>query len=442
MKKTLRFIALIGLTAGFLMISNLCYGATLFEDNFNTYNHDSDLNGQGSWDCSPATAYVENDEVYEGAYAVKNHYDNSCWKWGTSQTDGQITIFYMTPDVASGIEFYLYESGVYKESIRVNTVVQGDVGYYNSGWQTLADNPIGVWNFIVVEWRTSDDKFQITLNDTYSSGWVSEGASWSAIDSLRILNGGGNYPPYGGTSYFDTIQETPEIPSIISVVSPANHSTITDLETNLVVDWSNINHEIYPYIWLSFIDTKIYEHSEIYSFLITEDSGEIEIPLTEFEFSKNGQWDLRAMAEYDASTFLSLDPVPIYYLILDVEGLPEPYYFTDFDDWYSANVEDYEAPSEWASAMVGYLEPIFEKIGEFGNRVNAYLDTSLAYERGFDIGNVFPVIIAYVGKIDMFFGGFPIVAFFKWLIFIMIGLFAVKVILKLLSFIPFFGGGG
>lgn len=229
--------------------------------------------------------------------------------------------------------------------------------------------------------------------------------------------------------------------SAISISSPTSGSTITDLSTHLVGTWQGINHEIYPYIWLSFIEPQIYEHSKIYSFEITGDTGGFEIPLSNFDFTKNGRWDFRAMAEYDANTFLDLSP-EVYYLTLDVDGLPSPYYFTNFEDWYHENVDEYADPSAWSSAMVGYLEPIFSKIGEFGNRITDYLDTSLGYERGRDIGGVFPVIIAYVGKIDMFFGGFPIVAFFKWLIFIMIGLFVVKVILKLLSFIPFFGGGG
>jgi hypothetical protein len=88
------------------------------------------------------------------------------------------------------------------------------------------------------------------------------------------------------------------------------------------------------------------------------------------------------------------------------------------------------------------MNPIFEKIGQFGNRINAYLDVSDAKIKGEQIGSVFPVIGAYILKIDLFFGGFPIVQFFKWGILIMIGLFAVKIILKLLAFIPFIGGGG
>ncbi|MCJ7789651.1 MAG: hypothetical protein MUP69_05620, partial [Candidatus Atribacteria bacterium] len=230
-------------------------------------------------------------------------------------------------------------------------------------------------------------------------------------------------------------------PPAISISSPASGSTITNLSTNLVGSWQGINHEIYPYIWLSFIEPQIYEHSKIYSFEITADSGSFEIPLSNFDFTKNGRWDFRAMAEYDANTFLDLSPIG-YYLTLDVEGLPSPFYFTNFEDWYHENVDEYADPSAWSSAMVGYLEPIFEKIGEFGNRITDYLDVSNAYERGFEIGGVFPVINAYVSKIDLFFGGFPIVFFFKWVILIMIGLFVVKVILKLLSFIPFFGGGG
>jgi hypothetical protein len=131
-----------------------------------------------------------------------------------------------------------------------------------------------------------------------------------------------------------------------------------------------------------------------------------------------------------------------YNLIFNVSGFHTPYSFTDFDTRYTANVPNYGTPSAWATGMIGYLQPILEKVAEFGARIQDYLDTSTAWQRGNDIGSVFPVINAYILKINIFFGGFPIAQFFQWGILIMIGMFSVKIILKLLAFIPMIGGSG
>lgn len=227
----------------------------------------------------------------------------------------------------------------------------------------------------------------------------------------------------------------------ITITAPVNGSTITTFATNLEVSWTGIDSDYWTNLKIAFNDYQIGETSKIYDKELDADSGSFSIPLATFEITKNGLWTLSAIVENE--TEINFDIAnPTYALTFDVEGLATPYAFTGWEDWYDANVENYEAPTEWATAMVGFLEPIFEKIGEFGNRITSYLNISNAYEKGFQIGGVFPVVIAYISKIDLFFGGFPIVQFFQWAILIMIGLFAVKVILKLLSFIPLFGGGG
>lgn len=229
--------------------------------------------------------------------------------------------------------------------------------------------------------------------------------------------------------------------SAIFLTAPVSGSTITDDSTELVGGWQNIDSETWTNIRLAFVDLQINETSNVVNVEIDDDNGNFSIPLSEFNVPNNGGWNLRAIVE-NAQEYNFDVPNPTYNLIFDIEGWSEPYAFTDFETWYTENVEDYESPSDWAITMTGFLNPIFEKVGQFGERIEEYLDVSDAYYKGFDIGSVFPVINAYVLKINDFFGGFPIVNFFKWGILIMIGLFAVKIILKLLSFIPWVGGGG
>jgi hypothetical protein len=244
-----------------------------------------------------------------------------------------------------------------------------------------------------------------------------------------------------------SLSAPPPLP-VITITAPATGITITNIATNLVGNWSGINPDIYHNITFYFNSNFIGEQSVAKIIPITNWTGNFSIPLNYFGISTNGQWDLKGSATY-ANTQLSdmyitpdiISPVG-YNLIFDIEGFHTPFTFTDFNTWYSENVLNYEAPSAWASGMMNYLQPILEKIAEFGARIQDYLDTSTAWQRGNSIGSVFPVVNAYILKINIFFGGFPIAQFFQWGILIMIGMFAIKIILKLLSFIPIIGGGG
>lgn len=236
--------------------------------------------------------------------------------------------------------------------------------------------------------------------------------------------------------------------NIITITSPATGTTITDTSTDLVGAWANIDTDIYKNITLYFSSNFIGEQSVAKIITLTASSGNFTIPLSYFGISANGQWNLKGNATFKntqlSDMYVSVDLIsPVgYNLVFDVSGFHTPYTFTDFDTWYSANIVNYGSPSAWANGMIGYLQPILEKVAEFGARMQDYLNTDTAWQRGNDIGSIFPVVNAYIDKINIFFGGFPIAQFFQWGILIMIGMFAIKIILKLLSFIPVIGGGG
>jgi hypothetical protein len=227
----------------------------------------------------------------------------------------------------------------------------------------------------------------------------------------------------------------------INILTPETGTTITDTSTLLTGEWISIDSTTWTDIKIVFNDYQISGSSKIVYVALDADDGDFSIPLSDFEITNNGGWTLTAIVENEYEYNFDI-PNPTYALIFDVDGLPTPYAFTGFEDWYDTNVPNYEEPSDWALNMIGFLQPIFEKVGEYGNRIETYLDITEAYEKGFQIGGVFPIVIVYVEKIDLFFGGFPIAQFFKWIVIVMIGLFGVKTILKLLSFIPFFGGSG
>lgn len=235
-------------------------------------------------------------------------------------------------------------------------------------------------------------------------------------------------------------------PPTATITSPANNSTITDLSTTLEISYANLDYTNFPYLYVGFIDDKIGMWSEAKKTILTASSGSLSIPFSDFNIIRNGYWTIyitqwsSLYTGYGSETSYPLSPVITYKLNFNIDGLPTPYTFTDWATWYSENASG--TPSVWTTSMLGFLQPIFEKIGEFGERITTYLNTSDAYNKGNSLGSVFPVVIAYVNKINLFFGGFPIVQFFQWLIITMIGIFAIKIILKLLSFIPFFGGGG
>lgn len=342
-------------------------------------------------------------DIEQGSFTL---YSNGSW----------ITTYPNFTNFGDNCNFYIYEGEYPDTSTPAGTGSGGCLPYPDSLWGALAQEDGTYWQHLVVTSGT------FSGHDYYYANFYRTNGVWDTTEPIAV--------------------------SIISITNPASTSIITDTATNLVGNWANIDPDIYHNITLYFNSNFIGEQSVAKVIPITNSTGTFSFALSYFGISANGQWDLKGSATY-ANTQLSdmyitpdlISPAD-YNLIFDVAGFHTPYAFTDFDTWYSANVTNYETPSAWASGMIGYLQPILEKIAEFGARIQDYLDTSTAWQRGNDIGSVFPVINAYILKINIFFGGFPIAQFFQWGILIMIGMFAIKIILKLLSFIPVIGGGG
>jgi|GEM_PF-5353159 len=231
----------------------------------------------------------------------------------------------------------------------------------------------------------------------------------------------------------------------ITITGPANASTQTDKNTQLTGGWDDIDPNLYE-------DIRLYWHhtgSGITStstgkiLSATASSGTFSVPLSDFDFDYNGDWVLTAVADYKAlqlSDFLQTSDLTSptgYHLNINFSTLTTPFTFTDWPTWYTNNASGgYSAPSDFGNSFIDFFKPIFENAFGFANQVLKYFDATQAEARGQELGSVFPVADAYLHKIDLFFGGFPLSAFFLFVVIVMMAIFVIRTIFK---FIPFFG---
>jgi hypothetical protein len=237
-------------------------------------------------------------------------------------------------------------------------------------------------------------------------------------------------------SYSYDLANTPTETEVV-ITHPSINATITSDSDNLTGNWWNINPNAWGFVHFSFINETSQENSQEYSLPITDNNGTFSIPLSSFGITENGTWDLKVQAENSATLFMDLSPSPTYTLVFNIAGNTTPYNFTDWNTWYTQNAAGgYSTPSDFANSIVGFIQPIFKNAGEFANAGMAYFNSTNFYGKGNQLGLVFPTTQAYLNKINVFFGGFPLVPFFEMATFVMLGIFIVRTIFK---FIPFFG---
>ena len=255
-------------------------------------------------------------------------------------------------------------------------------------------------------------------------------------------NGFGGTPPFSYAVYkYSSYWTTAPLPTspTLTVSAPNNGATITANTTTVSGSYAALNAGDYGYgylkIWLQNPNNNISSH--VYTIPLSSGIGTFSTPLSTFGITENGTWNLKAQQELDANTFQDLTPSPTYALNVNIAGNSAPYNFTDWNTWYTQNAAGgYSAPSDFANSIEGFFQPIFTNVYEFANQTLAYFNATTAYDKGNQIGLVFPTTQAYLNKINIFFGGFPLVPFFEFLIVVMLGIFIVRTIFK---FIPFFG---
>lgn len=461
--------------AGLLMIfgvllPSISFATEFFTDNFEAYNPTT-LSGQGNWDGQGAWAVVNYSIRHTGIQSINgtSHaglYDDLTTT-GTPETDGTGSFWFYIPSSNPTGEYRSIQISLQDSGSGGRCGNFGIISWDGTSTWKIFDSYAGIlselgivstdqWHLLTFIWHTgTPSTFTLSLdggNPTSSINCVSNNVN---VDFYRLSlqNGTTN-----NNFYIDDIGTETEIPvptMEIVGVSPESETEITDLNTTLTIGYQNFDWELYNGFVVNFKDNKINAVANSKQFLSGDldpsGTGEVEINLEDFNFDSNGQWYLTGLGfgshlDIEGGMYLTTrgyidfwtDELVFtpYYLTINVEGLPTPYIFTEPNDWYSSNVDRFDAPTAFFTSFIGLISPIFEKVGEFGVRAQSMFNQNEAYDRGYALGEVFPLINGYIQKIDLFFGGFPLASFFLYLILTMLAIFIIRAVMK---FIPFFG---
>lgn len=481
---------LIGLSVALLVL--LIVGGIVFADITGDWAIDfedldlGELNGQGSFSGENGYFSVVSDVVFDGIKGGKGlttaptiktiTFDPDDCKVGDINEDYFLHIYPGLDDAGQG--FYIQ----FFEALGTATVLGFDRFGGEDGYRLVMSGPINRVDCDTGDWLSSHStlilinpgilpysewteiKLIINENNSFRVGWSAPGVNydesewcfWFSNTEIDVFLDSIVYHTKG-TFYFDEFYGfyPPPGPEIQGY-SPESGTEITDLDQSITIKYFNFDWEIYSGFVVNFRDLKIGATSNSRLFLADNldptGTGQVQINLQDFGFDSNGKWYLTGLGfgthlDIEGGMFLTTrgyidfytdELVEItYFLLLNVETLPDPYTFTGGDEWYTTNVERFDEPTTLFTSFVDIFTPIFEKTGEFGMRVQNMFDEDEAYDRGYAMGEIFPLISGYTQKIDQFFGGFPLVSFFKYLILVMLAIFVVRAIMK---FIPFFGG--
>jgi hypothetical protein len=185
--------------------------ATIFEDNFNSYN-DGNLNGQGGW--SGYAAYkVQGTIVKEGAKAIKfvgtGGYEYIT-KYGTQFPAGMIGCYIRVNNLNASFRVNFCEGDNQMDFIYLSS--DGYLHSYRCG--VLGAITIDTWHWIQWEWRTSPDKkIRARVDDGAWTDWFDPWHSWATgPNNFNLLS---NAVPKGLEVYFDYIAENPYTPPAV-----------------------------------------------------------------------------------------------------------------------------------------------------------------------------------------------------------------------------------
>jgi len=431
------------------MRGGFIFATDIFTDNFDAY-FTGNLSPQGGWEYANSPAQVVNTQyvsypngVSLGTQQIIRHtftaQEEGTFggriRWGsTSEMNFYLRTGNETPDCHIAVDAN-------------NGDVFNDLHSYNLKILDLDPFNTNTWIEFKMRFRASDDKTQFCIGEECSEWVECRYGGLQTFSSIDKLNFKGADSPYHTSIYIDDVYLSAEISDgqVVNITSPVIGSTITDLSTHLVGTYSGIDPLLYQSIHVGFTSGALglATTAKIISPIGEGGSGSFDVPLSDFGFQSNGTFTFKSNAVFrntQLSDMLQTSDLtsPIgYNLILNVEGLSTPYVFESFDDWYSENAAGgYSYPTDFASSMVGFIQPIFEKAANFTNQSLLYFNASTSYSKGQELGAVFPITQAYLDKINIFFGGFPLIQFFEFLVIVMLGIFTIKTIFK---FIPFFG---
>ena len=243
---SISFLTLLGILIPLLYI----FASTPFETNFNSYNL-GELVGQDSWAGNSGYSVIIDSNCLEGKCVFGNN-ENEIWKTGTNSDNGTWN-------------FYLWlenKAGTYNL-----------IFFYSNSLNMVS--ALNVYNTTDLKFRDTDNNYHLIKSGIEYEQWIDITCQWTlaVVRSMRCQYKDEpftdwfeveNYPVGAFSIYLfkdfklDYISELGYFPGPeILGVDPVSSTEITDLETNLTIDYYNFDWDIYDGFVVNFKDNKI-----------------------------------------------------------------------------------------------------------------------------------------------------------------------------------------
>lgn len=211
--RAIKCYVLIGLClTGLFLFSNEVLGATIFEDDFESYTTGQDLGSQVDWTCGFTNAIITENKAQSGIKSVRNKYHDNpaesvCFKDGlpVEEEGSQQIWFYITSGFTELVSFEIDNNEVGMG------IENGLVKYLDSAfqWQTLTTfNEYDEWVSLGIRWQYSihpSSEISYSYNGGDWTDWIYFG---STTNYQRVII---SWPTQqeDAVFYFDTIEEAP-----------------------------------------------------------------------------------------------------------------------------------------------------------------------------------------------------------------------------------------
>lgn len=445
----------VGLLWVLLGVFNVILASSIFEDDFNAYEL-GNLVGQGGWtEFYPRGGLVIDDPVLEGARAVdmcgqEPGVSASSYKIGNPLSIGT-TYFHLklseyNPDNYGMIQLNSHEFGLVIV-INFDVVPDNEIlwRYYDGGWIEIKTTPFtDEWIEMAIDWNSVTHQFKVFIIDTWTELFNSEALN---VDIDKFVF---DHICYGNTTtYLDFIseEELAPPPEKVWAVSPASGTEITSVASTFEFGWEGLEDWDNLLVVFQNRPTGIFSQAKTYD--LTSVTSTIELTFEDFNFDRNGKFYFYAVASklemeiiegmfltggysYDWTSDL-VDPE--HWFTINIEGLVSIFEMSDYETWYG-EVSKFTTSTAMFVSIAGFFDPIFNYIGEFGNRIKNYFNLNEAYSQGYEIGKTIPYFTFFVAQVSLFLGGFPILKWVFVVILLLVGIFIFRLILK---FIPGLG---
>ena len=441
---TLKLGVLVGVAAAFFLSGT----AAAVLESFDNYSAGTDISGIGNWATTTFPAKISDTQsvsapnsAYFNSIPTEDKYLRYAkLNLGAGNRRLEFDVFLVACPIGSPFDFYFQD------------IDEGYIGWFNGGgpvgencqvegrkngaYEIIGTMPLNTWRTFIFEQSTTTAEIRYSIDGGINfTAWLSANLTERDIRFFWC-----HFSNTFNKGYVDNI--THEAVGEIRVwgVSPASGGTTTSTDINLTIGWEGWDFEdIYKDFVFSFWEknTGILTGTIIYE--PTTTTGTYTLPLSDFGISKNGDYYLHAKARsylYEYTAYYTGDLVsPEWWINVNVEGWEAIFEMPEFTTWYSEHSK-FATPTAGFLTITNFLTPIYNKLGEFGNRAVEFLNIEEAYDRGYDLGKIIPTYTQYITGIEVFFGGFPIIQIFTVFLAILLGIFIGRLILK---FVPFIG---